>query len=86
MRIIVRLAALTLAVLMLMAAAGCANGQPAEQDGTSGGGAPYPEPGAGGGPAYAWLDIELTDAVTGEKYTVADFAGDPVMLHAFAVW
>ncbi len=72
---------------VLVAASACATGEPAGQDGSSGDGVVSPPaPGAGEGPAYAWLDIELTDAVTGDSYTVADFAGDPVLLHAFAVW
>lgn len=36
--------------------------------------------------AYAWLDTELTDAVTGEKFRLADRKGEPILLHAFAVW
>lgn len=36
--------------------------------------------------AYEWLDTELTDAVTGAKFRLADFKGEPVLLHAFATW
>lgn len=36
--------------------------------------------------SIAWLDTELTDAVTGETFTLADYKGKPVLLHAFAVW
>ena len=34
----------------------------------------------------AWLDTELTDAVTGEVFKISDFAGEPVLIQAFAVW
>lgn len=36
----------------------------------------------------AWAKISLTDAVTGEQYTINDIAkqGKPVILHTFAVW
>lgn len=36
--------------------------------------------------SIAWLDTELTDAVTGEKFRLSDFKGKPVLLHAFAAW
>lgn len=32
------------------------------------------------------MDIELTDAVTGETYRLSDFAGRTVLLESFAVW
>lgn len=34
----------------------------------------------------AWLDTPLVDAVTGERFRVSDLKGEPVLLHAFAVW
>jgi hypothetical protein len=47
------------------------------------GGGEGTEPGAS---EIAWLDTELTDVVTGERYRISDFQGRPVLLHAFAVW
>lgn len=47
--------------------------QPAEQ--------PAAEPSS-----RAWLDTELTDVSTGRTFTLAEFKGRPVLLHAFAVW
>ena len=66
--------------LVLIPLAGCASGDTA-RDGSGNGGGTAPPAGE-----KAWLDIELTDAVTGETYAVSDFAGKPVLLHAFAVW
>jgi cytochrome oxidase Cu insertion factor (SCO1/SenC/PrrC family) len=37
-------------------------------------------------PAAAWLALELTDVRTGESFTLAEFAGTPVLLESFAVW
>lgn len=37
-------------------------------------------------PAVAWLGVELTDVRTGETFTLAQFAEQPVLLEAFAVW
>ena len=37
-------------------------------------------------PAAAWLHTELTDVNSGETFTLADFAGTPVLLESFAVW
>ena len=37
-------------------------------------------------PAAEWLAIELTDVRTGESFTIAEFAGTPVLLESFAVW
>lgn len=36
--------------------------------------------------AFAWADMELTDAVTGETFTLRDFSGTQVYVQAFAVW
>jgi len=50
---------------------------------------PETEPPAGETPeasAIAWLDTELTDAVTGEQFRLSDYKGKPVLLHAFAAW
>jgi hypothetical protein len=33
-----------------------------------------------------WMRIPLKDISTGENFTVADFAGRPVLLETFAVW
>ena len=44
------------------------------------------EPEAEAPSAYPWLDTELTDAATGRTFTVSEFKGRPVLLHAFAVW
>jgi len=35
----------------------------------------------------AWIDIELEDIVTGEKFSVGQFIGEkPILLESFAVW
>lgn len=34
----------------------------------------------------AWSRVVLTDAVTGERFRLSDLKGEPVLLHAFAVW
>ncbi len=34
----------------------------------------------------AWADFELVDAITGESFTIADFAGKPILVESFAVW
>ncbi len=34
----------------------------------------------------AWMDIELTDVVTGEIFKISDFRGKPVLVESFAVW
>ncbi|MBT3363654.1 MAG: redoxin family protein [Chloroflexi bacterium] len=33
-----------------------------------------------------WMEIELTDAATGQTFTIADFKGKPILLESFAVW
>ena len=33
-----------------------------------------------------WLAVELSDVRSGEAFTIADFAGTPVLLESFAVW
>lgn len=33
-----------------------------------------------------WRDAELTDAVTGEGFSIRDFEGKPVLVESFAVW
>ncbi len=34
----------------------------------------------------AWMDTELTDVATGEKFRISDFKGKPVLVESFAVW
>ena len=36
--------------------------------------------------AGAWMEIELTDVATGQKFKISDFKGKPVLLESFAVW
>ena len=38
------------------------------------------------GAAAAWMQVTLTDVNSGETFTVAEFAGTPVLLESFAVW
>ena len=33
-----------------------------------------------------WIDAELTDVRTGEKFHLSDFAGKTILLESFAVW
>lgn len=37
-------------------------------------------------PAPAWMTAELTDACTGETFTLADFAGKTVYVESMATW
>ncbi len=53
--------------------------------------APVPAPAPGSSddgiiPPRAWMDIELTDVATGEKFKISDFKGKPILLESFAVW
>ncbi len=48
----------------------------------SGCAAPAPTPTGAGD----WMDIELTDAATGQTFRISDFKGRPVLLESFAVW
>ncbi len=34
----------------------------------------------------AWMEVELTDVATGEKFRISDFRGKPILLESFAVW
>ena len=34
----------------------------------------------------AWANIELVDAVSGESFRIADYAGKPILIESFAVW
>jgi len=34
----------------------------------------------------AWMNIELTDVATGQKFKISDFKGKFVLLESFAVW
>ena len=36
--------------------------------------------------AKAWMDIELKDVTTGNKFKLSDFKGKPILLESFAVW
>lgn len=84
-------AVLTVAVLL----GGCATPQasapttPAEpaapDDGAPGAAEPDAEPAPQSGVA-AWSRVVLTDAVTGDRFRLSDLKGEPVLLHAFAVW
>ena len=56
---------------------------PADDDGPSTG---MPEDDGTEPAGYAWLDIELTDVVTGETFTLRDLEGEPVLIQSFAVW
>jgi thiol-disulfide isomerase/thioredoxin len=58
----------------ILLASGCA--QPAPTP------APTPTPPA----ASAWMDTELTDVTTGQKFKISDFKGTPILLESFAVW
>jgi cytochrome oxidase Cu insertion factor (SCO1/SenC/PrrC family) len=33
-----------------------------------------------------WADVELTDALTGEVFRIADYTGKPILIESFAVW
>lgn len=33
-----------------------------------------------------WMSIELTDATTGQAFTIDDYKGKPVLIESFAVW
>ena len=34
----------------------------------------------------AWLDAELVDVRTGQRFKISDFKGKPILLESFAVW
>lgn len=36
--------------------------------------------------ASSWIDFELTNVATGEKFKISDFNDKPVLLESFAVW
>ena len=44
------------------------------------------EPATDAAVTYDWTTIELTDVETGETFAIADFAGQQVLVQAFAVW
>lgn len=72
-------------VLTAVTVTGCGGGRPtsvppASPPSTNGDSAP-----AAAGD-LAWLELELTDAVTGERFRLSDHRGEPVLLHAFAAW
>lgn len=33
-----------------------------------------------------WMDVELTDVLTGDKFKISDFKGKTVLIESFAVW
>lgn len=37
-------------------------------------------------PVVPWLGVELIDISTGDTFTLAQFAGKPILLETFAVW
>ena len=47
---------------------------------------PAPTPASTTPAAGAWMDMELTDVATGQKFKISDFKGKPVLLESFAVW
>lgn len=85
-------------LLVSVVLVGCASGPPATPPGESVPGSPaatQSDPGAGGEAptqpdaspsSIAWIGTPLTDAVTGKEFSITDFKGKPVLLHAFAVW
>lgn len=78
------------ALLLLGIVAGCASpaantdppAPPAEEPSDVGGDPPVD----GDAESFVWADVELTDAITGETFTLRDFAGTQVYVQAFAVW
>jgi len=34
----------------------------------------------------AWMNLELADVATGQKFKISDFKGKPILLESFAVW
>lgn len=36
--------------------------------------------------APAWMNVELTDVSSGERFRISDFKGKPILLESFAVW
>lgn len=78
------------ALLLLGIVVGCASpaattdppAPPAEEPSDVGGDPPADS----NAESFVWADIELTDALSGETFTLRDFAGTPVYVQAFAVW
>ena len=60
-----------LSLVGIVLASGCASTSTPATDGTS---------------AETWMDIVLTDVVTGETFSIGDFKGKPILLESFAVW
>jgi len=48
--------------------------------------APSPEPEEAEAEPAAWLDIELTDAASGETFTLASLEGEVVAIEPMAIW
>ena len=61
---------LVLVITAILLSSGCAQPTPA------------PTPPA----ARSWMDVELTDVATGQKFKISDFKGKPILLESFAVW
>jgi cytochrome oxidase Cu insertion factor (SCO1/SenC/PrrC family) len=64
------------AVLLIFLLSGCLSQAPAET----------PSPNGGTAPLKAWMDMELTDVATGQKFRISEFKGTPVLVESFAVW
>jgi thiol-disulfide isomerase/thioredoxin len=47
---------------------------------------PHEESDTSGAETAAWLDIELTDAASGETFTLASLAGEVVAIEPMAIW
>ena len=69
---------LVLVLTAILLASGCA--QPAPTP------APAPTPTPTPPAARDWMDTELTDVTTGQKFKISDFKGKPILLESFAVW
>jgi hypothetical protein len=82
--------ALCAALIALALVAGCASGgssgAPAQQGSTTAtGSAPSTSAAeATQPPAFPWLDDGLVDVTSTSKFTIADYAGRPVVLHFFS--
>lgn len=63
-------------VLLIFLLSGCLSQTPTKT----------PSPNGGIVTLSAWMDIELTDVATGQKFRISDFKGKPVLIESFAVW
>jgi len=80
LRIALSLTAIAALALSLFFAVGTISVQPAiaQESGEEGAEATIELP--------PWANIELVDAISGESFTIADFAGKPILVESFAVW